>query len=269
MDLSLVFFPSAVLIGALHALEPGHAKTLTAAYLIGTKGTKRDAIILGIAVATTHSFVVIGLSVTAIFLGQEALTSRAESYLAIGSSVAVIVLGGWLFLKRLPGLLRARQAARGKLVRIVSGVSPRMIGGYRAAALGHQPHDHENLSDEEHARAHLADLPDYVQRGERPTLGQIVAFGAVGGLVPCPAAVSVMLLALSVSQSGRGLILVLGFSLGLALTLVGIGLLVVTGISRLASGGKFSRLSMYAPIVSAGMVVCSGLLGLLVAIFKA
>jgi nickel/cobalt exporter len=52
--LSLLYFPSAVALGALHALEPGHAKTLTAAYLIGTKGTKRDAVLLGMSVAATR-----------------------------------------------------------------------------------------------------------------------------------------------------------------------------------------------------------------------
>ena len=90
-----------------------------------------------------------------------------------------------------------------------------------------------------HARAHAATLPDYVQRGERPTIGQIVAFGAAGGLVPCPAAVTVMLLAISVNRTGNGLIMVLGFSIGLALTLVGIGLAVVMGLNALGSQGRF------------------------------
>ena len=63
MDASIFYLPSAIGLGALHALEPGHAKTLTAAYLIGTKGTKRDAILLGTSVAFTHSIVVILLAV--------------------------------------------------------------------------------------------------------------------------------------------------------------------------------------------------------------
>ncbi len=135
----------------------------------------------------------------------------------------------------------------------------------------HQPehhHDHALLSDEEHAKAHAAYLPEYVQRGERPTVWQIVAFGAAGGLVPCPAAVSVMLLSLSLSQSRKGLILVLGFSLGLALTLVGVGLLIVTGVSKLSSTGKFSWLSMLAPSIAAGMVILSGSVGLIAAMMR-
>ena len=61
-DLELFYFPTAVALGALHALEPGHAKALTASYLIGIKGTKRDSIILGLSVAATHSIVVILIS---------------------------------------------------------------------------------------------------------------------------------------------------------------------------------------------------------------
>jgi nickel/cobalt exporter len=70
--LNIVYFPAAVALGALHALEPGHAKALTASYLIGIKGTKRDSIILGLSVAATHSIVVIVICSIGIWLGNEA-----------------------------------------------------------------------------------------------------------------------------------------------------------------------------------------------------
>lgn len=348
MDLSLVYFPSAVTLGALHALEPGHAKTLTAAYLIGTKGTKRDALILGLSVALTHSAVVVLLCVAAVFVGREAFTGEASRYLALGSSVLVIALGAWLLDKRLRVLRRSGsteghdhhhshapapvtirgQKYQGKVEiidtengerfkvamgKIVDSVTVTIVinrddgrkethslvrddfhrdvfTGVDAPAEPHQfsasitfagidttetidfeveepehdhHHDHALMSDDEHARAHAASMPAYVARGERPTPGQIVAFGAAGGLVPCPAAISVMLLSLSLNQTGKGLLLVVGFGLGLAITLVGVGLIVVTGISKLASGGKFSRLSTYAPSIAAGMVMLSGSIGLL------
>lgn len=249
MDLSLVYFPSAVTLGALHALEPGHAKTLTAAYLIGTKGTKRDATILGLSVATTHSIVVIGLCVIAVLLGREAFTGEASYYLAVGSSVAVIALGAWLLRRRLQALKRAKSSA-----------------GPSHQHHDEHEHDHALLSDEEHARAHAVNLPEYVSQGERPTFWQIVTFGAAGGLVPCPAAISVMLLSLSLNQSGKGLILVLGFSMGLALTLVSVGLLIVTGMTKLSAGGRLNRFSAMAPSIAAGMVIVSGSVGLVSAV---
>jgi len=245
MDLSLMYLPTAVALGALHALEPGHAKTLTAAYLIGTKGTRCDAVLLGLSVAFTHSIIVVGLSVGAVVLGREAFTDDAIEVLAIGSSVLVILLGVWLLMRRLQTL------------------------GNRQRHEHDHPHDHEHPHDhgapaEDHH--HDGEMPDYVKRGERPTVWQIIAFGAAGGLVPCPSAVSVMLLALSVSEGGRGLALVFGFSAGLAITLVTVGLLVVTGVTTLTASGRFSRWGRLAPTLAAALVILSGLLALGVAL---
>jgi ABC-type nickel/cobalt efflux system permease component RcnA len=89
-------------LGALHALEPGHAKTLTAAYLIGTKGTKRDAVLLGLSVAFTHSLVVIVLAALGVWAGREAFTDAAMYWLQIASGAIVVVLGGYLLYRRWP-----------------------------------------------------------------------------------------------------------------------------------------------------------------------
>lgn len=120
------------------------------------------------------------------------------------------------------------------------------------------------MDDDEHARAHAADLPEYVKAGERPTSLQIITFGAAGGLVPCPASVTVMLMALSIGQAGFGLLAVLGFSLGLAVTLVGVGLMVVAGLTRLSGTSRFSWLGRKAPLISAVMVVLSGVVALFI-----
>jgi len=105
-----------------------------------------------------------------------------------------------------------------------------------------------------------------VHRGERPSVLQIIAFGAAGGLVPCPSAISVMLLSLSVSETGKGLLLVFGFSFGLALTLVGVGLLVVSGVTAVVTSARFTKFGRYAPALAAALVIFSGVLGLGVAL---
>jgi nickel/cobalt exporter len=371
VDASILYLPSAVMLGALHALEPGHAKTLTAAYLIGTKGTKRDAVILGLSVAFTHSMVVILLAVIGVWLGQEAFTEDAMYWLQIVSGGIVVLLGCYLLYRRWPSNIQqthdhkhahshshdqsdthsthhhapdpfrfSGDAATGTLaiadtpdgerfrleisstvpfsaatVRIlrphnvveehalirqpdgawVSGESPaephefdalleiEADGGRQELVFHmaepkdhkhddhghdlHHDHDHGLDADElAHARSHAATLPDYVQRGERPTIPQIIAFGAAGGLVPCPAAVTVMLLAISVNRTGNGLIMVLGFSVGLAITLVGIGLAVVMGLNALGSQGRFAWLSRRAPVISAAVVVLSGAAALAIAL---
>ncbi len=263
MDLSPLLFPTAVLLGALHALEPGHAKTLTAAYLLGTKGTPRDAIVLGLSVATTHSIIVVGLALVAVVIGRESFTEDANYLIALASGAIVTLLGCTLVTRRLSMLRRSpitpctQQQARHY------GILAPTLSATRG-----DHHHHEHLSDDEHARAHAAQLPAYVHRGERPTLGQIVLFGAAGGLVPCPAAVSVMLLSLTVRESFTGLLLVAGFSLGLAVTLVGIGLLVVSGIGWLSNHQHFSGFSRYAPLLAAAMVVVSGVVAIAAAVLQ-
>src|ERR1700730_11533228 len=98
---TLMYFPTAILLGALHAMEPGHAKALTAAYLIGIKGTKRDSVILGLSVAATHSIVVIAISMIGLWLGNEAFTGQATQWLERGSGIIAIAIGSWMLWRRL------------------------------------------------------------------------------------------------------------------------------------------------------------------------
>lgn len=300
--LSLVYFPIAVALGALHALEPGHAKTLTAAYLIGIRGTKRDALALGLAVAATHSLVVIAIAAAGLWLGRETFTDQATRVLQLTSGAVVIVLGLWLFQRRWRVARRVARLRQSDPGASPNGRAPHNHGHGSECHQGahdhpdhdhshHDPPDHDHshchdshhdhdhleepghehshedhdlLTDEEHARAHAAALPGYVNRGERPGLGQIVAFGAAGGLIPCPASITVMLLAISIGEASRGALMVLGFSLGLAAALVGVGLLVVVGLTKVAAGGRFSSLTAKAPLISAALVVGSGVFALLV-----
>lgn len=344
-----VYFPTALLLGALHALEPGHAKTLTAAYLIGIKGTKRDALLLGLSVALTHSIVVIGISVIALLVGRESFTQDVTHWLQLGSGIIVVLLGAWLMVKRIIQIRRASHnhhhhheehepikintslssgtlnivntengerfkfnqtfaTKDGLTFRVIiirseglevlplvrdkqtneffSEVAPNephefsaefeiSFDGNKHEVIPfemHEPHDHHGdehnhsmLSDDEHARAHAADMPEYAKKGERPTLWQIITFGAAGGMIPCPASITVMLLALSIGKLGAGLFAVAGFSIGLAVTLVGIGLVIVAGLSKLHGTGRFYWVSKNAPIISAGVVMLSGLAALIFA----
>ncbi|MFZ3228902.1 MAG: hypothetical protein WA160_01765 [Pseudobdellovibrio sp.] len=348
--LSWVYFPTALALGALHALEPGHAKTLTAAYLIGIKGTKKDALLLGLSVALTHSIVVIGISVAALWIGKETFTQDVTHWLQYGSGIIVVILGIWMLIKRIKTMNKQKhhhhhgapdpihiknELATGRLEiintpngermkffaeRISANLSLRVIinrpDGLEVLVLnkmpngsndfisdvapnephefsaefemsaadkreiipfemhepeGHHDHkhedhsDHDDMSDDEHSRAHAATMPEYAKRGERPTLWQILAFGAAGGMIPCPASITVMLLALSIGKFGSGLVAVAGFSLGLAIALVGIGLIVVAGISHLQGSGRFHWVSKKAPIISACVVIFSGLAALVFA----
>ncbi len=245
--LSWLYFPTALGLGALHALEPGHAKTLTAAYLIGIKGTKRDALLLGLSVAFTHSIVVVGISVAALWLGQETFTQDVTHWLQIGSAIIVIILGLWMLSRRIRHFHQHHHHDH----------------DHDHDHDHEHHHDHDAMSDDEHARAHAASMPEYAKRGERPTFAQIITFGAAGGMIPCPASITVMLLALSIGKFAFGVLAVAGFSLGLAVSLVGIGLIVVAGMDHLQSGGRFQWLSVKAPIISSVVVILSGIAALI------
>lgn len=337
-SLTLLYLPAAIGLGALHALEPGHAKTMIAAYLIGIKGTWRDAVLLGVSAALTHSVVVIALAVAAVALSSRLVADAAGYWLAIGSAVLVTVIGGWLTWRRWrgaaphrhdqePAALRGRTlagdiavaaTAAGERLRLrvqaalpaavaVTAVIARAAGREERLALRPdaadpltwwsdrapdephafsatlvvaqgaepepesipfalaEPEDH-HADDEAHARAHAADLPGYATSGDRPGSWQIIAFGAAGGLIPCPASISVMLLALSVGQIATGVVLVFGFSLGLAVTMVGVGLAVVIGWQRFGGSGRWGWVSQHAAVISAAVITCSGLIALLLAI---
>jgi len=105
MELSVIFFLSAFGLGALHALEPGHGKTVVAAYLVGTKGRKIDAVVLGLVVTVTHSFSAIALAVVAkvasdsIDLTEEAL----HGSLGLVAGLLILIVGGCMLVSRLRG----------------------------------------------------------------------------------------------------------------------------------------------------------------------
>jgi nickel/cobalt exporter len=287
-SLSFFYFPAAVALGALHAMEPGHAKALTASYLIGIRGTKRDSIILGLSVAATHSLVVIAISAIGLWLGNEAFTGDAIHWLERGSGIVAILIGSWMLYRRLfikrrvsPQAHRhslapapAQANAVAELFKAVDG-KPVFLQKLESGQHHHDQnhshhhhydeHDHAHLDDEAHARAHAETLPEYVKSGERPSTWQILTFGAAGGMIPCPASITVMLLALSTGRGAMGLFTVLGFSLGLALALVGIGMMIVTGLSRLSDSGRLSWFTKRAPVISAALVIASGCAALLIA----
>lgn len=236
-ELSLLYVPAAVGLGALHALEPGHAKALTAAYLVGIRGTWREALALGLSAAIAHGAVVVALAATALWLGRAALADEGLRWLGLISGSVVMLIGGWILWRR----LRPRR---------------HVAHDHDEHEHDHHDHDHHDHNDHEDDHGHSHALPEHATRGERVGMGQVVLFGITGGLLPCPASVSVMLLALTLGQVALGVTMVAAFSLGLALAFIGVGMAVVW--SAAALGGRFSAVSRHAPTISAVVLVVSG-----------
>jgi nickel/cobalt exporter len=94
-----LFIPTAIVLGAMHGLEPGHSKTMMAAFIIAIRGTIMQAILLGLAAALSHSLIIALLAFAALYLGSQWNAENIEPYLQIGSAVGVLALAIWMFLR--------------------------------------------------------------------------------------------------------------------------------------------------------------------------
>ena len=111
LPIALLYLGFAMVLGAGHALSPGHGKTVVAAYLIGSRGTARHALFLGLTVTATHTLGVYALGLVTLFLSQYILPERLYPPLQALSGLMVVGIGGWLFLTRLRGALAQRRAS--------------------------------------------------------------------------------------------------------------------------------------------------------------
>ncbi len=91
-----LFVPSAILLGALHGLEPGHSKTMMAAFIIAVRGTVLQAVLLGLSATISHTAIVWAVALAGLHFGQELSGERSEAYLQMASAVIIIGIAGWM-----------------------------------------------------------------------------------------------------------------------------------------------------------------------------
>ena len=89
--------------GAMHAMSPGHGKTLVAAYLVGAHGTARHALFLGLTTTITHTAGVFALGFVTLALSRYVLPEQLYPWLSAASGVLVVVIGLSLARRRLFG----------------------------------------------------------------------------------------------------------------------------------------------------------------------
>jgi len=221
MGESLLLLATNFLWGAYHAIQPGHGKTIAAAYIVGARGRPVDAWILGIFVTLSHTSGIVLVGVLA-SLGLPGLEShRVEVWLKVLTGVLIVAIGLWtLWTQR--SLLAAR--------------APHRHDGLAAHRHDHG-HDHgvQVHADGSHSHGfgvrHSHDLSGVMQR--RPSLLMLVGLGIAGGLVPDPVALSLLIRALTDGQVMLGLIGVFVFSLGFASVLVAVGVVAAAVGKRL------------------------------------
>jgi nickel/cobalt exporter len=223
-------------LGAVHALSPGHGKTIVAAYLVGSRGTMPHAAFLGAMVTFTHTISVFALGLATLFLSRYVVPGKIIPVLGAISGLSIIAIGAWLFSKRL-----------------------RQLRAPQPHSHDH-PHDHDHGHTHEHFHEHGGGHT-HVPQGDI-TLGSLIALGASGGLVPCPSALVLLLSSIALGHIGAGLILLVAFSFGLAGVLMSIGMLVLYAKHLLPDPAKTSRHPAFRliPVLSALVIVCVGVL---------
>lgn len=239
----LLAIGAAFLLGAAHALTPGHGKSIVAAYLVGSRGTFKHAVFLGAMVTFTHTISVFALGIATLFLFRYFVPERITEVLGVLSGLSIVIVGAWMLFKRA-----------------------------RRAHVHHHDHDHAHVShSHDHAHSHTHSQThvhphthththshgehSHSHTPEELSWGGLVALGASGGLVPCESALVLLLGAIALGRAGLGLLLLLSFSLGLALVLMLIGMLVLYAKnllperSRTGSSSFLGWLSIASPAV--------------------
>jgi nickel/cobalt transporter (NicO) family protein len=223
-------------LGSIHALSPGHGKTIVAAYLVGSRGTIKHALFLGGMVTFTHTISVFFLGLTTLFLSQYVLPEKIIPVLGAISGISIVWIGGMLLYQR-----------------------ARRLRGHDHShdhPHGHDHHHHHHDHDHDHGPHGHSHVPE----GEI-TMGSLIALGASGGLVPCPSALVLLLSSIALGRVGLGLLLLVSFSAGLAIVLMAIGVAVLYAKNLLPDSQRAARHPAFRliPVLSAAMIVCIGL----------
>lgn len=205
----------AFLAGALHALTPGHGKSLMAALLVGKSGSKiADVIILALSITIAHTLIIYILGVVFLLLNSHYSFNSLIPYFDKVSASFVLALALTLL--------------------------------YRAYANWRHARDHDIRHEHAHTRAAKPKIHSRLE---------LFLAGAGGGLTPCIDALALLILAITIKQIAFGLFIVFIFSLGLASCIIALGLLVVLGKNTFRLEEKLGTVAdIYAPLFS-GIII--------------
>jgi len=219
--------------GAAHAFSPGHGKAIVAAYLIGTRGTPRHALYLGLVVTVTHTIGVFALGLVTLALSEFIVPEQLYPWLNLVSALLVVGVGVTVMCWR----LREWQRAQAQTAQV------------HGHAHAHHHDHHHHGHGHEHSRV---PEPGGSMRG-------LVGMGISGGIIPCPTALVVLLAAISLHRVGYGLVLIVAFSLGLALAMTAIGLVAISAKKAFARVDLEGRAIRLLPALSALAIVGFGI----------
>jgi len=250
--LVLLTLLTAIGLGALHALEPGHGKTLLAVSLVGARATAQQALILAVGLTFAHTAGVLALGLLMLAAAQWIVPENIYPWITLASGAMVAVLGA----NALSRLIKTRRgdahshdhihADEGSMERSNSFDQTEPME--RSNSFDRHEHDHVHGHNHSHVPPGTAPL----------SFRSVVLVAMSGNIAPCPAALVVLLAALSLHQLGYGLLVIVAFSVGLAGVLTGLGIALVHGASWLSKRPALETFVRYGPLVSATVIALIG-----------
>lgn len=277
-----IFISTSIILGALHGLEPGHSKTMMAAFIIAIRGTIAQAVLLGLTATISHTAVVwLIASAGMYFLGGKIDAETTEPYFQLISGALIVGLAIWMMYRS----WRHQRSFRLETAHHHHNESQTIDRGHAHGHSHNHDHKHGHHHDQGHAHEHihehspelaglevtspgyqdaheLAHANDIRRRftNQNVTTKQIIFFGITGGLIPCPASVTVLLLCLQLKRLALGALLVTCFSIGLALTMVVSGVIAAISVRQVTKRWSgFSSIARKAPYLSGTVILIIGL----------
>lgn len=133
-----IFIPSAILLGAMHGLEPGHSKTMMAAFIVAIRGTVKQAVMLGLAATLSHTAIVWMIALGGMYISRKFTAESAEPWFQLISAIIILGTAAWMFW------------------RTWSGERLWRLGREEENAHGHHEHEEVQIIDTGHGQVELS-----------------------------------------------------------------------------------------------------------------
>lgn len=266
-----LFLVAALFLGALHGLEPGHSKGMMAAFIIGTRGTYSQAILLALCATLSHTAIVWILAWPASYGGAIWSSDEITPYLNLISGIVILALAYWMLrrLNRAHGHHHHHEHSHD------DGHHHEHHHHHGDEPAHSHAHSHEHahehpapkdalstvldLEEDAHARSHLHEITENFA-GREVSTAQVAVFGLSSGLTPCTAAIVILIICFQLHQPWLGLGLVAMFSLGLGLTLTSVALLASWAVRTAGDRSTaFQQIIQKAPFLSALVTATVGI----------
>ncbi|MEK0181573.1 MAG: high-affinity nickel-transporter [Oscillatoriales cyanobacterium] len=260
--------------GAMHAMSPGHGKTIVGAYLVGARATPLHAVFLAATTTITHTAGVFAVGGITLFASHLINPEKLTPWLNLISGFLVALIGFKLLIERTKNRFGLKNSVfkyfKTKIVNQNWDLRTKVLtmnydepvnllnrGSWEREFQPVKPKISEHYHHHGDGRVH-SHLPPGAD-GSPVTWKSLLALGISGGLLPCPSALVMLLSASALGSVGLGMTLVVAFSLGLALVLTAIGLILVYAKGKFDKLPKQLAVVKILPGISAMLVLLLGL----------